>query len=105
MNTQNYSNRWASISSIIKMCRSEKQRVSVKMKLLLLTSLLIRYSICHEHINITSIEPIRNDYPLQKIWIANSVVGVFGVILNSFVLLTFFQDRNELVTSVNAMIM
>ena len=74
------------------------------MKLLLLTSLLIRYSICHEDINQTNIGQ-GNDYPLQRIWIANSVVGVFGIILNSLVLLTFFQDRHKLVTSVNAMIM
>ena len=74
------------------------------MKLILVIIILIKYSICHEGINQTYIEP-RNDYPLKRIWIANSVVGVFGIILNSFVLSAFFQDRHKLVTSVNAMIM
>ncbi len=42
---------------------------------------------------------------IQKIWIANSMIGVVGIILNSLVLFIFFQERNKLVTSVNAMIM
>ena len=77
-------------------------RVSVEMKLLLVISLMLGYSICHEDINQTFTEPRT---PLQRIWIANSIVGVFGIILNGYVLLTFFQDRHKLVTSVNAMIM
>ena len=77
-------------------------RVSVEMKLLLVISLMLGYSICHEDINQTYTEPRT---PLQRIWIANSIVGVFGIILNGYVLLTFFQDRHKLVTSVNAMIM
>ena len=77
-------------------------RVSVEMKLLLVISLMLGYSICHDDINQTFTEPRT---PLQRIWIANSIVGVFGIILNGYVLLTFFQDRHKLVTSVNAMIM
>ena len=42
---------------------------------------------------------------LQSIWITNSIISVFGIILNSLVLLIFFKERNQLVTSVNAMIM
>ena len=80
--------------------------VSVKMKLILLISIshMIQFSLSQQNFNHTNIEP-RDDHSFQKIWIANSVIGVFGIILNSLVLLIFFQERTKLVTSVNAMIM
>ena len=46
-----------------------------------------------------------HDHPIQKAWIINSVIGVCGIILNSLVIVVFIQERDKLVTSVNAMIM
>ena len=76
------------------------------MKLLLLYSfaIMLKSTLSLTNDNQTDSEP-RDDNSLQKIWIANSIIVVFGVVLNSLVLLIFFQERSKLVTSVNAMIM
>ena len=74
------------------------------MKLLLATSILIKCALCYENSNQTDIKQ-RNDHPLHMIWIANSIIGAFGILFNGLVIWIFFQERTKLVTSVNAMIM
>ena len=65
---------------------------------------MINVSILQENLNQTVIERW-DDHSLQKILIANSIIGLLGIILNSLVLFIFFKERTKLVTSVNAMIM
>ena len=67
--------------------------------------MILNDSISKENFNQTVIERWDSEDSLQKIWIANSMIGVVGIILNSLVLFIFFQERTKLVTSVNAMIM
>ena len=76
------------------------------MKLFFLISfaMMLKCTLSLTNYNQTHSEP-KDDRSLQKIWIANSIIGVFGIVLNSLVLLIFFQERTKLVTSVNAMIM
>ena len=65
---------------------------------------MINVSILQENLNQTVIERW-DDHSLKKICIANSIIGMLGIILNSLVLFIFFKERTKLVTSVNAMIM
>ena len=62
---------------------------------------MLNVSFLQENSKQTNIER-RDD---QKIWIANSIIGMLGIIFNSSVLFIFFKERTKLVTSVNAMIM
>ena len=74
----------------------------------LVLSIVIKYTLCLQSINKTDNDKMNNhdlDHPIQRAWIINSVIGVCGIILNSLVLVVFIQERDKLVTSVNAMIM
>ena len=44
-------------------------------------------------------------HPLHKGWLFHSVIGIFGFILNSLVLLILYLERGSLISSVNVMIM
>ena len=43
------------------------------------------------------------DNRLVHLWLGQSVMGIMGSVLNSFVLYTFYTERQSLHTSVNAM--
>ena len=48
--------------------------------------------------------PPRSHHPFAKYWPFLSIIGIFGIFLNIFVLYSFYSERATMVSSVNIMI-
>ena len=46
----------------------------------------------------------RSEHPLANAWMINSAIGVIGILFNSFELFVFYQERHQMINSVNVMI-